>query len=244
LLESVGSVSGIGNGESLKGVRFIGNTAYVVTYLEVISMDPLFTIDVSDGKNPKILGELADIPGFSSYLHPMDENHLLSVGLDANASPMIQIFDVTDRGKPTQLHKLTMSGFGTSLATTEYKAFTYYPEQGLLAIPFAQYSGSPLNAMQLFKISVDGGISSAGQVNGNFLIGVPDAASSNCYYYGYTDSALQDRFSRSIFFDDILFAIAQRGIVSVRIDAPGAPIDRLMFSSESQQDNYYCSASY
>jgi hypothetical protein len=239
LLETVGSVGKIGDGEDVKAVRFLGDTAYVVTFVQT---DPLYAIDVSEAKAPKILGELADIPGFSTYIHPMDENHLLTIGQNpSTGTPMIQIFDVTDRGHPQQLHTLTIAAGGNTAAMNDYKAFTYYPEQALLAIPYNQYNTRPLNAMQLFNVSVSDGISAAGQVNGDFILGIPESSNGNsCYYWGYSG----ETFARSIFFDDILFAVAQRGIASVKIDAPEKPIDRLVFNDVTKSANYYCDTYY
>ena len=75
-LSKVGEITGIAEGENIYAVRFIKDKAYMVTYEQV---DPLFVIDLSDARNPKILGELK-IPGFSNYLHPYDENHLIGIG--------------------------------------------------------------------------------------------------------------------------------------------------------------------
>lgn len=238
LLKTVGSVGEIGDGEDVKAVRFLGDTAYVVTFVQT---DPLYAIDVSEAAAPKILGELADIPGFSTYIHPMDENHLLTIGQDpSKGTPMIQIFDVTDRGHPQQLHTLSLAANGNTAAMSDYKAFTYYPEQSLLAIPYNHYNVRPFNAMQLFNVSVSEGISAAGQVNGDFILGVPETDVNSCYYWGYSG----ETFARSIFFDDILFAIAQRGIASVKIDTPDKPIDRLVFNDVTKSANYYCDTYY
>ncbi len=75
-LVEVGAVSGIGRGEDLKAVRFLGPRAFVVTFMQI---DPLFAIDLSDPTAPRQVGEL-EVPGFSTYLHPFDDTHLLAVG--------------------------------------------------------------------------------------------------------------------------------------------------------------------
>ena len=81
-LDTVGSVTGIAPGESIYSVRFMGDRAYMVTFKQV---DPLFVIDLSDARNPKILGKLK-IPGYSNYLHPVDENHVLGFGKEVDES--------------------------------------------------------------------------------------------------------------------------------------------------------------
>ncbi|MCL2354910.1 MAG: beta-propeller domain-containing protein, partial [Oscillospiraceae bacterium] len=75
-LNIVGRVEGIAPGESIYAMRFRGDRGYMVTFVEI---DPLFVIDLSDPRNPTVLGELK-IPGFSNYLHPFDENHLIGFG--------------------------------------------------------------------------------------------------------------------------------------------------------------------
>ncbi|MCP5033268.1 MAG: hypothetical protein GY939_15830, partial [Actinomycetia bacterium] len=95
-LEAVGQVGGLGRGEQIFAVRFLGNKGYVVTFEQI---DPLYTIDLSDPTKPKVLGELK-IPGFSSYLHPVGDDHLIGVGTDGNeegftSGAVISLFDVS-----------------------------------------------------------------------------------------------------------------------------------------------------
>ncbi|MFK7779939.1 MAG: beta-propeller domain-containing protein [Candidatus Gracilibacteria bacterium] len=73
-----GSLTNLGNGEQFKSSRYIGDKLFLVTFKQV---DPLYAIDVADSSNPKILGELK-IPGYSTYLHPYDESHLIGLGYD------------------------------------------------------------------------------------------------------------------------------------------------------------------
>ena len=80
LLDVVGSVDGIGKGETIQAVRFLGDRAYVVTFRMV---DPLFSIDLADPENPQVTGELK-VPGFSTYLHPISEEMLVGFGRDAD----------------------------------------------------------------------------------------------------------------------------------------------------------------
>jgi len=77
-LKIIGSIEGLAQGERIYSVRFIGDRAYMVTFVQV---DPLFVIDLSNPNNPVVLGELK-IPGYSKYLHPYDENHIIGFGED------------------------------------------------------------------------------------------------------------------------------------------------------------------
>ena len=94
-LVRVGSVSGLGQGERIYAVRFMGEKGYVVTFRQV---DPLYTLDLKDHTAPKVVGELK-IPGYSAYLHPVGENRLLGVGREG---PDVQasLFDVSNMAAP------------------------------------------------------------------------------------------------------------------------------------------------
>ena len=150
-LEVVGRLEGIAPGESIYSVRFMGARAYMVTFRHI---DPLFVIDLGDPEDPQILGKLK-IPGYSEYLHPLDETHLIGIGKEVDASidadkihtegavyytaiqgVKIAIFDVSDVENPIELHKEVIGDRGTeSLAATDHKAFLFDRQRGLLVIP-------------------------------------------------------------------------------------------------------------
>lgn len=105
-LQTVGKIEGIAQGESIRSVRFVGDTGYVVTFEQT---DPLFVIDLSDPTKPVIKGELK-IPGFSSYLHPVGDGLVLGVGFDGtetgtNGGLKISLFDVSDPENPVECDK-------------------------------------------------------------------------------------------------------------------------------------------
>ncbi|MEY2515122.1 MAG: hypothetical protein QOJ89_2480, partial [bacterium] len=94
-LEPLGRVGGLGKGERIYAVRFVGDKGYVVTFRQV---DPLYTLDLSDKSNPKVVGELK-LLGYSAYLHPISDDLLLGVGIDASAEgrrlgTQLSLFDV------------------------------------------------------------------------------------------------------------------------------------------------------
>jgi uncharacterized secreted protein with C-terminal beta-propeller domain len=74
-LDSVSNLTDLAPGETFQSSRFIGDKLFLVTFEQI---DPLFAIDLSDIQNPEVLGELK-IPGFSTYLHPYNENHLIGL---------------------------------------------------------------------------------------------------------------------------------------------------------------------
>jgi inhibitor of cysteine peptidase len=111
-LHSLGKVEGLAEGERIYSVRFMEDVAYMVTFKQV---DPLFVIDLKDAKNPRVLGELK-IPGFSNYLHPLDDNHVIGFGqhtalekVEWRDEPVVRpkglkisVFDVTDPTNPIE----------------------------------------------------------------------------------------------------------------------------------------------
>ncbi|MCT4592273.1 MAG: beta-propeller domain-containing protein [Candidatus Gracilibacteria bacterium] len=150
-LKEIGKIEGIAPGENMKSVRFMGNRAYLVTFKTV---DPLFVIDLKDPKNPEILGKLK-IPGWSDYLHPYDENHLIGFGREVDESidadkvhsdnavyytavlgMKISIFDVTDLENPKETHKEVIGYRGTQSEVLEnHKALLFDKNKGILAFP-------------------------------------------------------------------------------------------------------------
>jgi uncharacterized secreted protein with C-terminal beta-propeller domain len=137
-LVQVGRVGGLGQGERVYAVRFVGNDGYVVTFRQV---DPLYTLDLSDPANPQVMGELT-ITGYSAYLHPIGDNLLLGIGSDVgtNNEPtgtQISLFDVSDLAHPALLQQASL-GQGWSEATSDHHAFLFWPKTALAVLPFNQ----------------------------------------------------------------------------------------------------------
>lgn len=151
-MEVTGSISDIAEGEDIRSARFMGDTGYFVTFRDT---DPLFSVDLSDPADPKILGELK-ITGFSSYLHFYGENRLLGVGNEVDPETgaylgiKLAMFDVSDPANVKQLHKFVIKDtwdcplfynykaamidadkniFGF-MCDTNYMIFTYDEEKG------------------------------------------------------------------------------------------------------------------
>lgn len=145
-LEIVGKVEGLAPGERIYSVRFMGNRAYMVTFVQT---DPLFVIDLSDPTNPTVLGELK-IPGYSTYLHPYDENHLIGFGENTKVvnygygdqvvtdGMKIALFDVTDPNNPTEMYSVNIGGKGTySELLYNHKALLFSKEKNIIAFPIS-----------------------------------------------------------------------------------------------------------
>ncbi|MBX4212057.1 beta-propeller domain-containing protein [Candidatus Pacearchaeota archaeon] len=147
----IGKVEDLAKGESIYSARFLGDRAYLVTFK---SIDPLFVIDASNPTNPRVLGYLK-IPGYSNYLHPYDENHVIGIGKDVNESIdadkvhsegavyytavggiKVSLFDVSDVENPKEQAKIVIGERGSdSLALQDHKAVLFDKEKGLLVIP-------------------------------------------------------------------------------------------------------------
>jgi len=140
-----GSITGIAPGENIYSTRFLGKRGYMVTFKLV---DPLFVLDMSDIDNPKILGKLK-IPGYSNYLHPVDENHIIGFGKDTQENKSgafyqgmkMALFDITDVSNPKEEYVEIIGGRGTdSPLLYNHKALLYDAEKRLLAFPVTVYS--------------------------------------------------------------------------------------------------------
>jgi hypothetical protein len=165
-LTELGHVSGLGKGERIASVRFIGTVGYVVTFRQ---MDPLYTVDLSDPAAPKVLGELK-IPGYSSYLDPAGPNRLLGIGQDANSrggalGTQISLFDTSDLTNPTRLDAYQIAG-GGSTAEYDPHAFLYWPNDRLLVIPLS-YSTAVSGGGAPGNSSSGGGSGSGGGTSGS-----------------------------------------------------------------------------
>ena len=154
-LKQIGISDYVAKGETMYSSRFIGDKAYLVTFK---NMDPLFVIDLSDETKPKVLGELK-IPGYSTYLHPYDENHLIGIGMETeevvnrNSSGKVvstttkiigmkmALFDVTDVNNPTQISQTVIGDRRTTSAIlTNPKALLFSKKKQLIAIPVNNYN--------------------------------------------------------------------------------------------------------
>lgn len=209
----IGALTGLAPTETLFSARFIGDRAYLVTFRQI---DPLFVIDLSDPTEPTVTGELK-IPGVSNYLHPVGADHLLGFGRDADPATgrllglQLSLFDVSDPANPLRSDVLAIdeaSGFQWSLATWDHHAFSYFDEQGVLAVPLDSYRSGIGSASTLgvFGVDPDTGLSRLGSVT------------------------LEGQALRSLRIGDRLFAISTQQVVVTTL---ANPADRLAATSLS-----------
>lgn len=136
-LAEVGRVDGLGRGERIYAVRFMGTKAYVVTFRQT---DPLYTVDLSDPAKPRVTGELK-INGYSAYLHPVGEDRLLGVGQDATGGGMatgtqLSLFDMSDQRGAKRIAQLQYEGAHSEVEGDPH-AFLYWPEKNLVVVPMS-----------------------------------------------------------------------------------------------------------
>jgi len=157
-LAQVGHVDGLGHGDRVYAVRMIGDTGYVVTFRQV---DPLYTLDLGDPAHPRVLGTL-QLPGYSSYLHPIGASLLLGIGESVDSATnepvgtQVSLFDVSHPAQPTRLSHLSL-GQGWSSAESDHHAFLYWPQTGLVVVPFGQQAVA-------LHVSRAGGIDELGRI--------------------------------------------------------------------------------
>ncbi len=169
-LNELGRIEGLAKGEKIYSVRYTEDRAYIVTFEQV---DPLFVIDISDSKKPKLLGELK-IEGYSTYLHPYDENHLIGFGYDTtyngkviktNGLKMV-MFDITDLSNPRELFKVEIGNrYTSSILLNNHKALLFSKEKNIIGFPINIYGGKNTSyKAQIYKIDLEKGFKLQGEI--------------------------------------------------------------------------------
>ena len=226
-LKMVGKLENIAPGESIYSARFMGDRGYLVTFKKI---DPFFVVDLSDPKNPKILGKLK-IPGYSDYLHPYDSNHIIGIGKETVEAEeewgdfswyqgvKLAIFDVTDVGNPEELHRVVIGDRGTdSYALHDHKAFLFDREKNLLVIPILlaeikgdkeslprnTYGNYVFQGAYVYDISLDNGFVLKGRIT-HYETSEP-FMKSGYYFMGEYD------VKRSLYIDNVLYTISGKKI--------------------------------
>ncbi|MDO9262689.1 MAG: beta-propeller domain-containing protein, partial [Desulfosalsimonadaceae bacterium] len=219
-LDVIGSIRDLAPGERLYSARFMGERGFLVTFVQV---DPLFTLDLSDPAHPSVAGELK-VPGYSTYLHPLNENYLLSVGQDTivdgdivrNGGMQLSIYDITDFADPKLLHTAKIGDSGTySEAMYNHKAITFWPEQNLLALPVNEYTAAlsedgdmwenSFNGMVVYRLAEDYDFELLGRMN----LYTYDASDTTYYYPSWY---------RGVFIDDYFYGMTSTVVKAAPVD--------------------------
>ncbi len=161
-------------GERLQSTRFMGDVAYLVTFEQT---DPFYVVDLENPENPTILGEL-EITGFSTYIHPIDKNHVMGIGFEADEDGRrtglkISIYDVTDQTNPIEEHKYVIDyenqGWNWSSVTYNHKDLLFDARKGVIGFPFSSevYEDNEYkwqSGYLLFSFDVEEGMEQLGYV--------------------------------------------------------------------------------
>lgn len=218
-LKEIGRIDDLAKDEKIYSVRFIGKMGYIVTFEQI---DPLFVIDLSDPTNPQIKGELK-IPGYSSYLHPYDENHIIGIGYNTKSNGhggvttdnmKMSMFDVSDVQNPKEMFSIDI---GTKYVHSEilynHKSLFYKKSENLIGFPVSYDSKSRL---EIFKINLENGFEKYAEIL------------NNKGYYG---------IERAIYIQDVLYTLHYDRIVSYNLNTFEKLNELELVSGENNYDD-------
>ena len=211
-MKTVGKIENLAEGEEIKSARFMGETGYFVTYKNT---DPLFSVDLSDPENPKVLGELK-ITGFSSYLHFYGENRLLGIGWETDPDTgntigmKCSMFDISDPSDVKETDRFVLKDVSFCDALTNYRSILAAPKKGLFGFAYGMYGSNSdvYDSSENFYYSV-------------FSFDEEDGFVPNAYVKmndcGLFDDGMewQDyRTARGIYIKDTFYLVTEKGIAS------------------------------
>jgi len=190
-----------GRRETIYSVRFMGDRGYVVTFEQT---DPFFTIDLQDPYSPKVLGVL-EIPGYSSYLHPYDQSHIIGIGKDGSVVK-VSLFDVSNVTNPQEIDNYQVSGsWSDSLVLRDHKALLFDSSKNLLVIPIftSDYGYGVWQGAYVFNISIQGGIALRGRI--------AHTENFSDFYTSYYETPYYVK--RSLYMDNVLYTISDKKVM-------------------------------
>lgn len=198
-LKEIGRIDNLAKDEKIYAVRFIGKYGYIVTFKQI---DPLFVIDLSDPTNPQIKGELK-IPGYSAYLHPYDENHIIGIGYNTkdngyggitNYNMKMSMFDVSDAENPKEIFNIDIGNSYTySDILYNHKSLFYKKADNLIGI---NVGSNGKNTFELFKIDLEKGFEEYGRITGENIHSI----------------------ERTIYIENTLYSLGYKNIISYNLE--------------------------
>lgn len=198
-LKEIGRIDNLAKDEKIYAVRFIGKYGYIVTFKQI---DPLFVIDLSDPTNPQIKGELK-IPGYSAYLHPYDENHIIGIGYNTkdngyggitNYNMKMSMFDVSDAENTKEIFNIDIGNSYTySDILYNHKSLFYKKADNLIGITVGS---NGKNTFELFKIDLEKGFEEYGRITGENIHSI----------------------ERTIYIENTLYSLGYKNIISYNLE--------------------------
>lgn len=202
-LKEIGKIENMANGEKIYSVRFIGKVGYIVTFKQI---DPLFVIDLSDPTNPEVKGELK-IPGYSSYMHPYDETHIIGIGYNTKTNSnggvttttlKMSMFDVSDLENPKEMFNVSIGDYSSySNVLYNHKQLFYNKQRNLIGFPVTlrEYDyRNDKDAFIVFEIDLENGFKKHGEIlqKINYL----------------------NNIDRAIYIDNTLYTLSEKQIIA------------------------------
>lgn len=135
-MKTVGVLENIAPGENIYSARFTGDLLYLVTYRVI---DPFFVIDLSNPTKPELLGELK-IPGYSTYLHPVNDTAVIGLGKTDNGAMKLTLFDITNLKNPLESDSYIFDSGIYSANDHDHHSFMWDGAKELLVIPTYQHA--------------------------------------------------------------------------------------------------------
>ena len=181
-LQIIGEISDLALDETVYSARFMGEIGYFVTYKQ---MDPLFSVDLSDPENPKILGELK-IPGFSEYLHPYGDGKLLGIGMDVDEEGVttsgvkISMFDTSDPSDVKEKDKLVIEDTYSTDVSYNYKAAFIDTEKNLIG--FKTYGDGEGAVYRIYTYDDEKGFTEVFEAQTNYDDSIRGLYAGNVFY--------------------------------------------------------------
>ena len=215
-LNITGKLENLAKDERIYSARFMGDKCYLVTFRQV---DPFFVLDMSNPAEPKVAGELK-IPGYSSYLHPYDENHVIGLGKE-DSTVKLSLFDVSNVNNPTEIAKYIAEGdYTDSEALYEPKAFLFDKQKELLVIPISKTQYGVINPDDVFDSESKESYMQSGYWQGAYVFklttsgftlrgGITHQDTASSQYSGY-DYNMQ--VQRALYIDNTLYTVSNAKI--------------------------------
>ena len=213
-LTEIGRVDGLGKDEQIYAVRYDGDIGYVVTFRQT---DPLYTLDLSDPRRPRVRGELK-INGYSAYLHPVGDGRVVGVGQDATklgrvTGSQVSLFDVASLTRPERLDQLFL-GRGSSSVEYDHRAFLFWSDSNTMVIPLQTWTRRPFNGVVVLTVD-DRGLRRRGTIQHSRSAGGHKAGITEAPDIRRSGGAM---ISRSFVLDDALLTVSDAGVLVSGLD--------------------------